>query len=234
MDRTLKALSLILSYPSGDLQEAMPAIADQVASDPRLPLATRAALEALAYQLAHSDLYDLQERYVMLFDRSRTLSLNLFEHVHGESRERGGAMVSLIETYREVGFEPATSELPDHLPVLLEFLSTRTEAEARDILADAVAILAALADRLARRDSDYGAVLAALVACAEAEPSAEATAALAEFPDDDPEDLEALDATYAEAQVMFGPDPNAGCPAVRDVLARMDLPAAAPPAAAAR
>ena len=59
---------------------------------------------------------------VMLFDRSRTLSLNLFEHVHGESRDRGGSMVSLIETYREGGFEPATSELPDHLPVLLEFL----------------------------------------------------------------------------------------------------------------
>ena len=62
----------------------------------------------------------------MLFDRSRTLSLNLFEHIHGESRDRGGAMVSLIETYREGGFEPATSELPDHLPVLLEFLSRAT------------------------------------------------------------------------------------------------------------
>lgn len=107
MDRTLKSLSLILSYPSAELQETMPAIADVFAADPRLPLATRAALEALAYQLSHSDLYDLQERYVMLFDRSRTLSLNLFEHVHGESRERGGAMVSLIETYRDGGFEPA-------------------------------------------------------------------------------------------------------------------------------
>ena len=91
----------------------------------------------------------------MLFDRSRTLSLNLFEHVHGESRDRGGAMVSLIETYREGGFEPATTELPDHLPVLLEFLSTRPFAEAQETLADAAHILDALAARLVRRESGY-------------------------------------------------------------------------------
>ena len=64
----------------------------------------------------------------LLFDRSRSLSLNLFEHVHGESRDRGGAMVSLVETYRAAGFDPATSELPDHLPVLLEFLATQPAA----------------------------------------------------------------------------------------------------------
>ena len=153
MDRTLKALSLILSYPSQDLQAAMPAIADQVSAERRLPLATRTALEALAFHLGRGDLFDLQETYVMLFDRSRTLSLNLFEHVHGESRERGGAMVSLIETYRAGGFEPATSELPDHLPVLLEFLSTRPTREAQETLADAAHILDALSGRLARRES---------------------------------------------------------------------------------
>jgi len=225
MDRTLKALSLILSYPSDDLQEAMPAIADQVASDTRLPLATRAALEALAYQLAHSDLYDLQERYVMLFDRSRTLSLNLFEHVHGESRERGGAMVSLIETYREGGFEPATSELPDHLPVLLEFLSTCPFTEAQETLADAAHILDALATRLVRRESGYAAAFAALSALAGGTADAEAVAGMLAQPEDDPTDLAALDAVWEETEVTFGPDPNAGCPQVRDMLALMDQPA---------
>ena len=118
MDRTLKALSLMLSYPTAELQAAMPEIGAVLAADPRLTAATRAALQRLTDDLGQGDLFDLQESYVMLFDRSRTLSLNLFEHVHGESRDRGGAMVSLIETYRAAGFEPATTELPDHLPVL--------------------------------------------------------------------------------------------------------------------
>ena len=118
MDRTLKALSLTLSYPTAELQAAMPEIGAVLAADPRLTAATRAALQRLTHDLGQGDLFDVQESYVMLFDRSRTLSLNLFEHVHGESRDRGGAMVSLIETYRAAGFEPATTELPDHLPVL--------------------------------------------------------------------------------------------------------------------
>ena len=100
MDRTLKALSLTLSYPTAELQAAMPEIGAVLAADPRLTAATRAALQRLTHDLGQGDLFDVQESYVMLFDRSRTLSLNLFEHVHGESRDRGGAMVSLIETYR--------------------------------------------------------------------------------------------------------------------------------------
>ena len=163
MDRTLKALSLILSYPTRELQAAMPEIGAVLASDTRLTAAARRALRPLVEELRSRDIYELEEQFVMLFDRSRTLSLNLFEHVHGESRDRGGAMVSLLETYRAGGFEPTTSELPDHLPVLLEFLSTRPVAEVRDILADAAHILAALNARLDRRQSPYGAVFAALL-----------------------------------------------------------------------
>lgn len=224
MDRTLKALSLMLSYPTAELQEAMPAIADVFAADKRLLLATRASLEALAIRLNLGDLFDVQESYVMLFDRSRTLSLNLFEHVHGESRDRGGAMVSLIETYREAGFEPATTELPDHLPVLLEFLSTRPSLEAQETLADAAHIFDALATRLVRRDSGYDAAFAALSQLAGAEVDADALAGMLALPDDDPTDLTALDAVWEETEVTFGPDPNAGCPQVRDLLATMDRP----------
>ena len=224
MDRTLKALSLILSYPSRELQEAMPEIGGVIAADPRIAADTRAALRTLADGFAKADLYDLQESYVMLFDRSRTLSLNLFEHVHGESRDRGGAMVSLIETYREGGFEPATSELPDHLPVLLEFLSTRPFEEVQETLADAAHILDALAARLVRRDSGYAAAFAALFQLADTQADAEAVADMLAQPDDDPTDLEALDAVWEETEVTFGPDPNAGCPQVRDMLAAMDRP----------
>lgn len=224
MDRTLKALSLILSYPTAELQGAMPEIGVVFSADPRIAPDTRGALLRLTESLGQGDLFDVQESYVMLFDRSRTLSLNLFEHVHGESRDRGGAMVSLIETYRDGGFEPATTELPDHLPVLLEFLSTRPFAEAQETLADAAHILDALATRLVRRDSRYDAAFAALSQLASAQVDAEALAGMLAQPDDDPTDLAALDAVWEETEVTFGPDPNAGCPQVRDMLALMDRP----------
>jgi nitrate reductase delta subunit len=225
MDRTLKALSLVLSYPSEELQAAMPAIGDVLVADPRITPATRANLRELAADLARADLCDLQERYVMLFDRSRTLSLNLFEHVHGESRDRGGAMVSLIETYRQGGFEPTTSELPDHLPMLLEFLSTRPTRQAQETLADAAHIVDALASRLVRRQSAYAAAFAAVSALAGGNAQADAVAGMLAQPEDDPTDLAALDAVWEETEVTFGPDPNAGCPQVRNMLALMDKPA---------
>ncbi len=224
MDRTLKALSLILSYPTRELQHAMPEIGAVLASDTRLTAAARRALRPLVGELGGRNIYDLEETYVGLFDRSRTLSLNLFEHVHGESRDRGGAMVSLVEMYRDAGFEPATSELPDHLPVLLEFLSTRPFAETQETLADAAHILEALNARLVRRESPYGAALAALLQLAGVTADREAVAELLDQPDDDPNDLEALDAVWEESEVRFGPDPNAGCPQVREMLARMDEP----------
>ncbi|WP_298802436.1 nitrate reductase molybdenum cofactor assembly chaperone [uncultured Lentibacter sp.] len=224
MDRSLKALSLILSYPTRELQAAMPEISAVLASDTRLTAAMRRGLRPLVEELAARDIYDLEEQFVLLFDRSRTLSLNLFEHVHGESRDRGGAMVSLVETYREGGFDPVTSELPDHLPVLLEFLSTRPASEAQETLADAAHIFAALEERLIRRDSAYAAVFGSLVQIAGAEANAEAVAEMLAQPEDDPSDLEALDEVWEESEVRFGPDPNAGCPQVRDMLARMDTP----------
>ena len=233
MDRTLKAFSLILSYPTRELQHAMPEIGAVLASDTRLTAAARRALRPLIGELSGRDIYDLEEQFVLLFDRSRTLSLNLFEHVHGESRDRGGAMVSLVETYREGGFDPVTSELPDHLPVLLEFLATRPAPEAQATLADAAHIFEALNARLIRRDSPYGAVFACLIQLAAVTADEEAVAEMLARPDDDPTDLDALDEVWEESEVLFGPDPNAGCPQVRDMLARMDEPLARPSGVAA-
>lgn len=224
MDRTLKALSLLLSYPTRELQAAMPEIGGVLAAETRLTAAARRALRPLVESLAARDIYDLEEQYVMLFDRSRTLSLNLFEHVHGESRDRGGAMVSLVETYRAGGFDPVTTELPDHLPVLLEFLSTRPFAEVQETLADAAHIFAALQERLQRRDSGYAAAFAALIQLAGVTADEGAVAELLEQPEVDPNDLEAIDEIWEESEVRFGPDPNAGCPVGRDMLSRMDLP----------
>ncbi len=224
MHITLKAISALLSYPSEELQQAVGEIAGALADDARLPAASIEALGPLLEELSKLDIYDLQERYVGLFDRSRSLSLNLFEHVHGESRERGGAMVELLETYRAAGFEPATSELPDHLPVLLEFLAMRPLSEAQEVLEDAAHILEALRVRLERRASPYGAVFAALLDFAGAGADDAAVAELLAREEDDPDDLDALDAVWEESEVTFGPDPNAGCPQLRDMLAAMDTP----------
>ncbi len=232
MDRTFKAISLILSYPTEELQAAMPEITAVIMADTRMTSLCRREFATLLDQLAQDDIYALQEAYVGLFDRSRTLSLNLFEHVHGESRDRGGAMVSLVETYRDGGFDPATSELPDHLPVLLEFLSLRPSAEAQDTLADAAHIFAALVERLERRESAYAAVFAALLQLSGEKADTAAVAELLEQPEDDPDDLEALDKVWEETEVTFGPDPNAGCPQVRDMLANMDTPVNPAPNAA--
>ena len=221
MLKTYKALSALLCYPSAELQEAAPEIAGLLEEENLLSPDARKALMPLLRDFAVADLYDLQERYVLLFDRSRTLSLNLFEHIHGESRERGSAMVDLLETYRAAGFELYSSELPDHLPILLEFLATRPKAEAQEILEDAGSIIAALAERLQRRETPYAAVLAGLAEMARVPKSSARVAELLEIEDDDPEDLDALDEIWEEAEVTFGPDPNAGCPASRDMLAQM-------------
>lgn len=221
--KTLRALSALLTYPSADLQAAAPDIGPLLAAEGLLSAAHQVALGPLLEELATRDLLDLQERFVLLFDRSKSLSLNLFEHVHGESRARGQAMVDLLETYRAGGWEPMGPELPDHLPILLEFLSLRPLAEARDTLADAGHVIAVLGERLERRGSPYAAVMQAITALASTPAAAELLRELAEQPEDDPEDLVALDAAWEESQVTFGPDPDAGCPAGRDILARMDV-----------
>ncbi|MBD9527252.1 MULTISPECIES: nitrate reductase molybdenum cofactor assembly chaperone [Paracoccus] len=218
--KTFKALSALLSYPSAELIAAIPDIKQLLHDEGLLGPQRHRDLAPLLHELETGDLYDLQERYVLLFDRSRTLSLNLFEHVHGESRDRGGAMVDLLETYRAGGFDLAGSELPDHLPVVLEYVSTLPLDEARSMLADAGHIIAALADRLMKRGSSYAAVMSTLVHLAEVD--GDIPAELADVPDEDPEDLAALDAVWEESQVTFGPDPNAGCPVSRDILAKMD------------
>jgi nitrate reductase molybdenum cofactor assembly chaperone NarJ/NarW len=109
---TYRALSALLTYPSAELKEAVPTIRAVLRTEGLVPSAHLDGIDILLDDLAMGDLYDLQERYVLLFDRSRTLSLNLFEHIHGESRDRGGAMVDLLETYRAGGFDLVGPELP--------------------------------------------------------------------------------------------------------------------------
>lgn len=235
MTVTYKILSALLSYPTEDLQAAAGSFTKLLEDEALLPDVDRQALVRLIKQIGSEDLYELQERYVQLFDRTRSLSLHLFEHVHGESRDRGQAMVDLTDLYEKHGLEITARELPDHLPLFLEFLSTLPEAEAREHLTQPLHIVAALRERLIKRKSVYAPVFRVLETLARVAPDAAALSAVLAVPEDDPDDLEALDAEWEEAAVMFGPGApdDDSCPQVSDMLARMDVPpGAAPPATA--
>jgi nitrate reductase delta subunit len=161
-----KAFSALLSYPSQDVRQALPEITEVIRKSPILAPREQQDLFELIDELGQLDLLTAEERYVDLFDRGRALSLHLFEHLHGESRDRGEAMVELKQIYERAGFELATRELPDYLPVVLEYLSCRDLDEAREMLADCAHILTTIGRSLVARRSRYAAVLQALIVIA--------------------------------------------------------------------
>ncbi len=157
--KTFKALGILLWYPNEEWLQGTSDLCDLIEQEALVSKEQVTGLRSLTAQLQREDLLDLQEDYVDTFDRVRSLSLHLFEHVHGESRDRGQAMVDLAERYKEQGFSLAASELPDYLPVFLEYLSMIPKEEALEELANTGHILVALGKRLAERGSPYSAVL---------------------------------------------------------------------------
>ena len=182
----LKILSLLLSYPSAELLEAAGELHAALDADNMLGRRDKALLAALIDDLARRDVYDAQERYVLLFDRTRTLSLHLFEHVHGESRDRGQAMVDLAVMYEAQGFDITALEMPDYLPLFLEYLSTQSPQEVHNLLGQTLHIIAAMRARLQKRSSIYANAFLALEAIAGAEADARAVEELLDIPEDDP------------------------------------------------
>ena len=197
--KSLKLLAVLLSYPSPELVAALPEIARRLGAEPALRGATQDALAGLLAELKREDLLDLQERYVAQFDAGRSTSLHLFEHVHGDSRDRGQAMVDLNALYRRSGFVLAVHELPDYLPAVLEYLAARPADQAHELLEDCAHILRAVGERLIAGGSPYAAVFAALLDLHCAPPLAAAkhppTAPAARPLDDD----------WDEVPVEFGP-----------------------------
>ncbi|HWV17858.1 MAG TPA: nitrate reductase molybdenum cofactor assembly chaperone [Rhodocyclaceae bacterium] len=153
-----RILSALLSYPEQELIEALPEICSALKPWP----GEAAVLDPLIDYLAATPLIEVQENYVNTFDRSPLQALHLFEHIHGESRDRGQAMVDLLEEYKQHGFEPALSELPDHVPLFLEYLSLIAAQDASATLGEAIHVLAAIGRRLGKNESPYTGIFAVL------------------------------------------------------------------------
>ena len=202
--QSLRALSALLCYPTAETIAALDEIATVLRAEPLLPAARCAAVEQFIAELRALPLLDAEERYVALFDRSRTLSLHLHEHVHGESRDRGQAMVRLATLYSLHGMEIEAHELPDYLPLYLEFLSMLPAPAARSMLAEAAHVVAALASRLEARDSAYASVLRAVEALAARAPREDAIGEVLAAIGPAADSPEAIDAEWEEAAVHFG------------------------------
>ena len=160
----LRALSALLTYPDEELRAALPEISEAVHASRGIKPKHKRALQALIDDIGARDALDAQGRYVDLFDRGRRTSLNLFEHVHGDGRDRGPAMLELRERYRTGGLEQSGNELPDHLPVLLEYLSCQSNAVIRDTIAEVARIVRQIGNTLVKRHSPYAAVMDAVLA----------------------------------------------------------------------
>ncbi len=200
----LKVISLLLDYPEQPLVDACVELDDAIEQCFFISPQQRQALRELLQHIAGQDLLDAQAGYLALFNRGRHASLLMFEHVHGESRDRGQAMVDLLAQYEQAGFAIAARELPDYIPLYLEYLASRDQLTARTGLADIQHLLALLGARLEEIDSPYAACFHALLQLAGTSPEeqiGQAREQIAEDPVDD--SLEALDAAWEEEAVTF-------------------------------
>ena len=203
MMMTLRGLAALLTYPSEELRAHVGEIRSAFAGEGALSRPDRRRLEPLLKRIAEEDVLDLQARYSELFDRGRALSLHLFEHVHGDGKERGQAMIDLAEQYAAIGIFLDAKELPDFIPVFLEYASCLPEAEGRETLSQPGHVFAALAERLDEKDSDFAPIFHALVALGKGEVTGEEIAELSTKGDEDAQNLEELDAEWEEAPISF-------------------------------
>jgi nitrate reductase delta subunit len=163
MALTLRVFAHLLGYPDATLRQHLPELRDALHEELAISDTRIIEIEQLIRRLGSKRVMDTEAAYVELFDRGRGTSLHLFEHVHGDSRDRGPAMVDLIKTYEEAGLNLNSGELPDHLTVVLQYASTQPAAQARAFLGEIAHILQAIFSALNRRESAYASVLAGLL-----------------------------------------------------------------------
>ena len=213
--RPLQALARLLDYPNATLQQHAAELVDILQAPAGLSAPERAAIAEFVTELGERDLLDAQSDYLETFDRGRKVSLYVFEHIYGESRDRGPAMIELKRAYHEHGLAIDSRELPDFLPVFLEFCAQLPDAAAHDWLAETTHILQRIRVRLAERGSGYASAFTVLLRLIGADPTPADLTRMAgrESRDDTPA---AIDAVWMEAPVSFGgTQPQTRCGATR-------------------
>jgi len=193
MSLTLRVLARLLSYPDAALREHLDEMRQALRQEAALQPARAAEVEALMHSIAAQSAIDAEADYVQLFDSGRRTSLHLFEHVHGDSRDRGPAMIDLAQTFEAAGLYLAEGEMPDHLPVVLEYASTQPPREARAFLGEMAHIFNVIFSALDKRQSRYASVLGALIELAGE------TAQAVSVPDEAP-----VDETWSEPVAFDG------------------------------
>jgi len=206
----LKVISRLLDYPTAALFSAADELVDLVENSPELNSDERLAISAFIRDLTGQDLYDAQERYDLLFDRGRALSLLLFEHVHGESRDRGQAMVELIGVYESRGFAVVSEQLPDYIPLYLEFLSEQDVGFAREWLGDIGHLLAMLSERLLQRECNYSILFDVLITISGYDVIREEIAEMVGKEERD-DTMEAIDKEWEDKEVRFDEPAGESC-----------------------
>jgi nitrate reductase delta subunit len=223
--KTLKALAAFLSYPSEEIRAAVPELLSVLDQEGAISKTQCRRIADVCAEWADGDVMDLQEEYVFLFDRTPSLSLHLFEHVHGDSKGRGQALVELDGLYRERGLENASEHTPDYLPMFLEYLSLLPPEEAQENLDGAIDVVAVLCERLKKRESSYAVFLEALQDIASRRPNQEKIkSALAVNAGQGPTDEEmdrSWEEQFALADIKEGE--AGGCPMAEEMLARMGI-----------
>jgi len=206
----LKVISRLLDYPSQALFSHADDLVKVVNESKQLSAENQEQLVDFILQLTRMDLYDAQEQYDLLFDRGRALSLLLFEHVHGESKDRGQAMVDLMSEYTSRGFESSSRQLPDYIPLYLEFLGEQEESYAQEWLSNISHILTILSERLLERKCQYRALFEAIIELSGAAVDREkiAKAVQKEQPDDT---MEAIDKAWEDKEIRFDDPAQTGC-----------------------
>jgi len=160
---TYKILGILLTYPNEEIVKNLHYVQKKLAEDKLLDQNSLGLMKEFVQYSQSNDVITLQENYTTLFDKCSTLSLHLFEHIHGESRDRGQAMVDLKDTYEKDGFHINASELPDYIPMFLEYLSTLEQKKAKELLSEPVKIFALLEKRLQEASSVYKNIFSILI-----------------------------------------------------------------------
>ena len=206
--KTFKLLGLLLTYPEGTVYSASDELLQTLRSEALLPEKFIKKVEIFLTAQKNQDLMAAQEDYVETFDRGRAHCLHLFEHIHGESRDRGQAMVDLSETYATKDLHIDSSELPDYLPLFMEYLSRCDSRDAAELLGEAIDVIAVIGAKLKKRKSPYADIFTCIEELSAAKVDKRKINNALKEARKDPETLEELDEQWKEAEAFAG-DPLA-------------------------